>query len=117
MTLLRRHILPMMLSILVLVTGQAAAVAHAAPAPSGRMELCTGTGPVMVYLDENGEPMGDPVYCPDFALSLILSLQAAPIAVVAIRDAVSVVPVMVPVALILSRDVPVRGARGPPVLI
>jgi len=117
MTLLRRHILPLMLSLLVVLTGQAAAVAHAAPAPSGRMELCTGTGPVMVYLDEDGEPMSDPVYCPDFALSLILGLESPPVTPVAIRDAVSYLAVVLPATISVTRDAIVRGARGPPVLI
>lgn len=117
MIVLRRHILPVMLSLLVVLTGQAAAVAHAAPSPSGRIELCTGSGPVMVYVDENGEPVGDPVFCPDFALSLILALDLPP--VVAGPVALSVGAISVG---LLSKNG--RGpafvdypARGPPVLI
>ena len=79
MIVLRRQILPWVLSLLVALTAQAAAVAHAAPGPSGQIELCSGTGPVMVYVDETGQPVGDPVYCPDFALTLILALDVAPV--------------------------------------
>ena len=36
MTLLHRHVLSLVLSLLVVLTGQAAAVAHGAPGPAGR---------------------------------------------------------------------------------
>ena len=106
-----------MLGLLIVVTGQAAAVAHAAPGPMGQIELCTGAGPVMVYLDEDGEPVGPPVYCPDFALSLILALDAAPVLPVPISAegrGAEVAPVVqsVPATLAL-----IQLARGPPSLI
>ncbi len=115
--MMRRHILPLMLSLLVALTGQAAAVAHAAPAPSGQMEICAGSGPVMVYLDADGEPVGDPVYCPDFALSLILGLDVAPVVPVAIRAGVIEKVLPASTGQILSRGDVVYAARGPPVLI
>ena len=114
---MRRHILPVLLSLLVMLTAQAAAVAHAAPAPSGRMELCTGNGPVMVYVDADGQPVGDPVYCPEFALSLILGLEVPVVAPVAIRLGSVDIAAVVAVAPVVSRDGLVRGARGPPGLI
>jgi hypothetical protein len=106
-----------MLGLLIVLTGQAAAVAHAAPGPSGQIELCTGAGPVMVYLDADGEPVGPPVYCPDFALSLILALDAAPDLPVLVRtegQTAEAVPVAqwMPATLAL-----IRLARGPPTLI
>lgn len=117
MGLIRRYILPYLMVLLVVMTGQAAAVAHAAPGPSGQVELCTGSGPVMVYLDADGQPMGDPVYCPDFALSLILALdlaEAGPVPIsLALRGATHVAAAegLWTVALV------VYPARGPPVLI
>ncbi|WP_424984439.1 hypothetical protein [Microbulbifer sp. S227A] len=48
------------------------AIARAAPGPAGQIELCTGSGPIMVYVDEAGAPVGPPHLCPDFALSLLL---------------------------------------------
>ena len=114
MSALRRHILPYVLSLLIALTGQAAAVAHAAPGPSGRIELCTGAGPVMVYLDADGEPVGDPVYCPDFALSLILALDAPPVVPVPLtvterRETAGPVVAGARSVSLLSRQ-----ARGPP---
>ena len=114
MSCLRRPLLPWLLSLLVALTGQAAAVAHAAPGPSGRIELCTGTGPVMVYVDARGQPIGDPVYCPDFALSLILALDAAPVLPVPVDARVSP-DRPVPVQVSLRVHAPLTSlARGPP---
>lgn len=111
---MRRHILSWLLSLLVALTGQAAAVAHAAPGPSGQIELCTGSGPVMVYVDENGEPVGDPVYCPDFALSLILALDAAPLFPVPVSAQLAVER-GAPVLPMSAASAPVgHPARGPP---
>lgn len=59
---------------MIVLTGQAMAVARGASGPAGQIELCTGSGPVMVYVDEAGEPVGPPHICPDFALSLILQV-------------------------------------------
>ncbi|MBI6630160.1 hypothetical protein [Pontibaca salina] len=64
------------LGLLLVLTSQSLAVARVSPAPVGQMELCTGTGPVMVYFDENGEPSGAPHFCPEGALSLIVALAA-----------------------------------------
>ena len=117
MTLLHRHILSLVLSLLVVLTGQAAAVAHGAPGPAGRMELCTGSGPVMVYVDADGQPVGDPVYCPEFALSLILALDLPD--VTAGPVALKVVPqgYVVPVAGAARQALIERVARGPPARI
>ncbi|MDU9004014.1 hypothetical protein [Sedimentitalea todarodis] len=62
------------LVLMLALTGQAMAIARGAPGPAGQVELCTGGGPVMVYLDETGAPVGPPHICPDFALSLILQV-------------------------------------------
>lgn len=88
MRALRHHILPWLMSLLIALSAQAAAVAHAAPGPSGQIELCDSSGPVMVYVDADGQPVGDPVYCPEFALSLILSLDLPPVVPVALATSV-----------------------------
>ena len=113
---LRRYIAPWLLSLLIVLTGQAAAMAHAAPAPGGQVELCTGDqGPVMVYLDEDGQPTGPPVYCPDFALSLILALADQPVICGLCRAGVDRVSGVFLSGTVVTRGVPVPPARGPPV--
>lgn len=64
MLILRRY-LAYMLCLSMVLTTQAMALAQAAAGPAGAVELCTGTGPVTVLVDENGEPTGRPHICPD----------------------------------------------------
>ncbi|WP_375175448.1 hypothetical protein [Pseudooceanicola sp.] len=117
MSLLRRHIWAWVLSLLIVLTGQAAAVAHAAPGPSGQVELCTGSGPVMVYVDAEGQPTGAPVYCPDFALSLILALDTPGALALPVDLAISILRAR-PISITArSLDLPGALARGPPSVI
>lgn len=62
------------LVLLLVLTGQSMAVARGHTGVSGQMVLCTGTGPVMVYVDENGSPVAPPQYCPDTALNLLAAV-------------------------------------------
>ncbi len=56
---------------LLVLTGSALAMARGAGHVAGQMVICTGTGPVMVYLGELGQPTDPPVYCPDAVVSMI----------------------------------------------
>jgi len=73
------HLLRIFLASVILLTAQSAAMARAMPDPSGQMVICSGATPIMVYFDENGEPTAAPHLCPDFALSMILTLDVDPI--------------------------------------
>ena len=42
----------------------------------GLTELCTGSGPVMVQVDDTGAPVGPPHFCPDYALTLLVDASA-----------------------------------------
>ena len=55
------------------------AEARTRPLPAGMATLCTGTGPVMVHVDKDGQPVGPPVLCPDFALSLLQAVALQPV--------------------------------------
>jgi len=46
-----RQILLGVLVALVTMTSQSAAVARTMPGPDGQMVICTGSGPLMVYVD------------------------------------------------------------------
>lgn len=101
---------------LIAVTAQSAAIARAMPDPSGQMVICTGTGPVMVDTDQDGNPISAPHICPDFALSLLLALDIPP--------HVQVLPDFVRFRVHGSDpapDIPLRlgapNARAPPVVI
>lgn len=71
MTTPLRTYLALLLSLMLVVTSHSMAVARGMPGPAGQMVICTGTGPVMISVDEDGQPTGPAHICPDAALSLI----------------------------------------------
>jgi hypothetical protein len=113
---LRTHILSALLAILVAFTAQGAAVARTMPDAAGQMVLCTGSGPVMVFLDENGEPTAPPQLCPEYTAGLIVALSepALSLASEAAWQRQSAEHFNVGLK-VLSFGTP--NARGPPVLI
>ncbi|WP_417678990.1 hypothetical protein [Pseudodonghicola sp.] len=69
------------------LTSQSMAIARGAAGVAGQIELCTGTGPLTVYVDETGKPTGPPHICPDFALHFLAfvtppAIAPVPLAVV-----------------------------------
>ncbi len=110
------HILSVLLAAVIALTAQSAAVARTMPDATGQMVICTGTGPTMIYFDEDGNPTSPPQLCPDYALSLIVALDVPEIAVVATgvwqRASIDFVE---PGRPVLRLGTP--NARGPPVLI
>ena len=64
------------LVLLLLLTSQSMAVARGARGAVGLTELCTGSGPVMVQVDDTGAPVGPPHFCPDYALTLLVDASA-----------------------------------------
>ena len=110
------HILSALLVVLVAFTAQSAALARTMPDAAGHMVLCTGTGPVMVYFDENGEPTAPPQLCPEFALSLIVALAIDEVAF----DALGGWQAQTSNAVVTRRSVLRLGApnaRAPPVFV
>ncbi|MBK0326514.1 hypothetical protein I5535_04320 [Rhodobacteraceae bacterium F11138] len=104
------------LILLLLLTSESMAVARGAPGPGGQIELCTGTGPVMVYVDENGAPIGAPHVCPDYALTLLACIatpDSAPLPVVSAPRSDRVMPDR-PCRSFLWLE---RLARGPPLSV
>lgn len=89
-----RAYLGIALALLLALTGQSMAVARGTTGPAGQMVLCTGTGPVSILVDENGQPTGPPHYCPDCVLSLLNAgdLPAAATGVVPVAAATRVWP-------------------------
>ena len=71
---LRSPILAALMALILVLTGQTMAVARGATGPAGSMVLCTGTGPITILVDENGQPIGPRHICPDCSLSLFAAL-------------------------------------------
>ncbi len=67
-----------LLAFMLAFTAQSMAVARGMPGPDGTLVICTGSGPVMIYLDADGHPVKPPHICPDAALSLIQTGFDAP---------------------------------------
>ena len=91
------------------------AVMRTMPGPAGEMVLCTGTGPITVLTDENGQPVGPPHICPDCMASLFVAHWDSP-TMPPRRDARRL-PLR-PAAMVRPRTMaaPSPQARGPPVL-
>lgn len=71
MTQARRIFSAFALSLMLVVTSLSMAVARGAPGPAGQLVICTGSGPVMINVDSEGQPTGAVHICPEAALSLI----------------------------------------------
>ncbi len=113
MTFSRTSVLALLLALVMVLTSQAMAVARSAAGPSGLIELCTGTGPIMVAVDANGQPVGHPHICPDFAAHAFDvgagMAPCAPVRQIARALRFDTLPVTA-----LSRIAPAPQARGPP---
>ena len=113
MKLNTRAYLAILLAALLALTGQSMAVARGASSPMGEIVLCTGTGPVMVLVDSEGNPTGPAHYCPDGAMSLMLAITPAVAMPVLLGFGryLELVPV---VAHLGGLELPHAQARGPP---
>ncbi|OIQ46093.1 MAG: hypothetical protein BM558_01100 [Roseobacter sp. MedPE-SW] len=63
--------LALMLGLAVTLTGHASASAQGARDATGQMVICSATGPVTIYLDEDGQPTKPPHFCPDCVMHLL----------------------------------------------
>ncbi len=108
-----RFPLALMLSLLMALTGYGLATARGASGAVDQVELCIGGGPVMVYLDENGQPVAPPHYCPDGALTLLAGV-VPPELVLREAAAQAEVPVSAPRCDRVGQVCASAWPRGPP---
>lgn len=72
----RSSILALSLSVLIALTSVTMSLARGQMRDTtGSMVLCTGTGPVSVQLDANGQPIGPIHVCPDCAIGALFSVN------------------------------------------
>lgn len=111
--MLRRLLLPYLLSLLLGLTAQAMAQGPL-PGAMGPMVICTGTGPKVILLSADGEPMPTtPVVCPDCVLSLALSPDSPNVALLRMQLS-AIAPLPAPSAPVLPRRSATFLARAPP---
>ncbi len=108
-----RSLLPFALSLLVIVTGQGVAASRGVDRAVGQMVLCTGTGPVVVYMDKDGQPTRAPHYCPDYALSLLGAVHEAP-TVLPAAPAKALPAPLLRLGDLIAAPLPRHPARAPP---
>lgn len=116
MTRVWRTYLALILALILGLTSHSLAMARGMTGPAGMVELCTGSGPVSVYVDADGQPVDRPHHCPDCALHLLAGVippDCAPHPVEA--------PARTPVCYgaHLSEEGPriAASARGPPCMV
>ncbi|MFT6457354.1 hypothetical protein [Pseudophaeobacter arcticus] len=63
--------LALMLALVVTLTGHVSASAQGARDASGQMVICSGSGPVTIYVDKDGQPTKAPHFCPDCVMHLL----------------------------------------------
>lgn len=66
-----RIYLALFLALAVTLTGHAAASMSGSRDAAGQMVICSGTGPVVVYVDDQGQPTTAPHFCPDCVMQLL----------------------------------------------
>lgn len=75
MRLLLRHITVLTLALFIGVTSVQLASARGQSPAVGTMEICTGTGPIHILVDENGQPTGGIMICPDYAMAFFADVS------------------------------------------
>lgn len=111
---LARIIKATLLALLLLVTSQSMAVARGTMKDaSGAMVLCTGTGPITVLTDENGQPIGPNHICPDCAMSVMAGL-AAPLSIASPNEQITALTPAAQLTPQSATDPPPAHARAPP---
>lgn len=108
-------ILGFALSLLVVSTGVGVAGSRGIDRAVGQMVLCTGDGPVTVYMDAEGQPTKAPHFCPDFALALLGAVLPELVQVSNPAHSAGAIPLVRRESLI-SALVLRTPARGPPAM-
>lgn len=104
------------LCLLIAVTWQAMAMTPGAPAVAGQMVICTGAGPVTVYMDAQGNPVQHVHHCPDCIVDFANpDLASLPLRVARLLDAALSVPA--PAARVPASAIHAYLSRAPPVLV
>lgn len=114
--LIRHPLLAAVMVAVMVLTGHAMASARGMPGAAGEITLCTGTGPLTVLADENGQPVAAPHICPDCALGLFAAVWGSPEVP---QHPVARADVLRPVAILAFSGAYTLAAvaRSPPVIV
>lgn len=109
-----RSALVLILSALMVLTSLSMAVARTAPDAAGQMVICSGEGSVVVRIDEDGQPIGPPHYCPECAISALTGVEPANFPILMGVQGRSIVFALSKV-LVLTQAKQAAQPRGPPI--
>lgn len=113
MRVIKRPILAGLMALVLALTGHSMASARAASGPAGQIILCTGTGPITVLTDADGQPMAHPHICPDCAMTVFAGLADVPALPRPPEGSAQIEPLRARSA-VHARAAPLPHARGPP---
>lgn len=111
-----KHLFSVLLAVVLALTSQSMAVARGANAATGQMVLCTGSGPMAIYVDAQGAPTSAPHICPDSALNVLADFD---LPVVLAPQTLLQVSAQIGLSALALPDHPavVPPSRGPPLSI
>ncbi|MBV0911322.1 hypothetical protein [Anianabacter salinae] len=109
-----RALLSCLLVAVLVLTGPAMTLARGQSMAVGEMVLCTGTGPVTVPVDADGQPTGPAHICPDCMMSLALGVLPAVAAPVPPTALATTEPFGLHRTAAIARALRAPSARGPP---
>lgn len=105
-----------LLLLLVVFTSMALAAARGQAPAVGTLVICTGTGPIHILVDENGQPTGGLMVCPDYAVAFFADITAVTPDLVR-NDVWSDLWQSHTESLATITPVPLSQPRGPPVSV
>jgi hypothetical protein len=115
---MRRYFYPVLAALLVVVvaaTSVTVAVARAQPRVADEVVICSGYAVMTVYLDAQGNPVSQPLPCPEATLAVLLPPLVPPMP--ERPETRSELLAAGPGLSQHARLVPAALARGPPVLV
>lgn len=104
------------LALLLVFTAQSMAAARGMQGVGGAVVLCTGSGPVTILTDSDGQPIGPAHICPECTLSLIVAVGQADAALTHPMGRAEALLVPYVPASIARQELPF-SARDPPAAI
>ena len=113
MKLLRTY-LAIALALVLVVTTHSMAVARGTSMPMDQVVLCTGTGPAVVLVDRDGQPVTPPHSCPDCTLGALALNDVAPDPILRPLGQ-AIVLRLEPIVQLRQQPARPASARGPPV--
>lgn len=116
MKIVLRQLTTLLLGLLIAFTSvQLAAARGQSPAVS-TMVICTGTGPVHILVDEDGQPTGRVMICPDYAVAFFAEVSHVTPAAIRL-DRWQDLWLGQPDEHCFGAGLPPAQARGPPPLV